>query len=115
MTNIGPTPRDRSTYMMEHIPHGEFVQGGAVLHKLWRFPPEGGQVLVARVQCGVVMYRATPSISWYVSAPVPHPHGEPLVVAMRAFDTEGDAMDALLRLEALGCDGVLPADLRDAI
>ena len=115
MTNIGCVVPDRSTFMMEHLPYGESCHGGSIVHNLWRFPESGERVLVARVQCMIVFYRATASLVWHVAAPEPRPVGVPLVLSQRAFDTEGDAMDALLRLEALAIDGKLPMDLRDAI
>ena len=115
MTNIGWSGPDRSMYMMEHLPYGDLCHGGAVVHNLWRFPESGERVLVARVQCMIVFYRATPSLILLVAAPEPRPYGGPLVLSQRAFVTEGDAMDALLRLEALATDGKLPMDLRDAI
>ena len=115
MTNIGCVFPDRSTFMMEHLPYGDLCHGGAVVHNLWRFPERGERELVARVQCSIVFYRASASLIWHVAAPQPHRYGGPLVLSLRAFDTEGDAMDALLRLEALAIDGMLPKDLRDAI
>lgn len=115
MTNIGCIGLDRLAYMMEHLPYGEAINGGSVVHNLWRFSECGERELVARVQCSVVFYRATASLAWHVAAPEPRPYGVPLVLSQRAFDTEGDAMDALLRLEALAIDGKLPKDLRDAI
>lgn len=115
MTNIGWSGPDRSMYMMEHLPYGEMCHGGAVVHNLWRFPERGERELVARVQCSIVFYRATASLVWHIAAPEPRRYGGPLVLSLRAFDTEGDAMDALLRLEALAIDGMLPRDLRDAI
>ena len=115
MSNIGCVSPNRSTYMMEHLPYGDICYGGSVVHNLWRFPESGERVLVARVQCSIVFYRATASLIWHVAAPEPRPYGGSLVLSLRAFDTEGDAMAALLRLEALAVDGMLPRDLRNAI
>ena len=102
-------------YVMEHHPHGEPVMNGMRYHTLWRFNADHTRELVAAVQCAIVTYRATPILSWHVAAPERFSEHTTLVVSQRAFPTEGDAMDALLRLETLGIEGNLPADIRDAI
>jgi hypothetical protein len=76
---------------------------------------EGTQELVAQVQAIVFFHRATATLSWHVAAPECFSNYSTLVVSKRAFETEGDAMDALLRVEALAMAGELPAELRDVI
>jgi hypothetical protein len=104
-----------ATYLMEHHPYGEPVMNGMRYHTLWRFNVDHTRELVAAVQCVIVTYRATPTLSWHVAAPERFSEHTTLVVSKRAFPNEGEAMDALLRLETLGIEGNLPTDIRDAI
>ena len=100
---------------MEHNPHGETVHGGKRYHTLWRLQPDSSRVLIAAVEAILMTSRATPTIEWFVAAPERMSAYTTLVVAKRWFPTEGDAMDALLRLEALAMAGELPSEIRDVI
>jgi len=70
---------------------------------------------LARIDAILYASRATPILSWQITAPA-HEYQMPHVwMAVRAFATEGDCIDALWRLLGLAEAGCLPMDLRDAV
>jgi len=100
---------------MQYLPDGVPCEGGRTYHVLSQVCVDGTQNQLARIDATVVTVMGKATILWYVNAPgyeyeMPHRW-----IAVRAWDTEGDAIDALWRLRKLADAGRLPLDLRDAI
>jgi len=100
---------------MRHLPDGIVVPGGITFHVMEQVLPDGTLRPLARIDAILYATRANPVLSWQITAPafeyqLPH-----LWLAVRAFGTEGDTIDALWRLRGMAELGVLPMDLRDAI
>jgi len=100
---------------MRHIADGIVVPGGITFHVLEQVLPDGTLRGVARIDAVLYVDRSSPRMSWQITAPafeyqLPH-----LWLAVRAFGTEGDCIDALWRLRGLAELGLLPVDLRDAV
>jgi hypothetical protein len=100
---------------MHYLENGVPCEGGRTYHVLSQVCDDGTQNQLARIDATVVTVMGEAKILWYINAPgyeydMPH-----VWIAVRAWDTEGDAIDALWRLRKLAKAGQLPLDLRDAI
>ena len=100
---------------MRHVPEGISVHAGITVHVLEQVLPDGTLRGLARIDAVLYASRATPILSWQITAPafeyaMPHTW-----MAVRAFETEGDCIDALWRLRGFAELGLLPTDLRDAV
>jgi len=100
---------------MRYLPDGVPCEGGRTYHVLAQVCDDGWTAELARIDATVVTVMGKATILWYINAPgyeydMPH-----VWIAVRAWDTEGDAIDALWRLRELAKCGELPRDLRDAI
>ena len=100
---------------MRYLPDGIPCEGGRTYHVLSQVCDDGTTRQLARIDATVVTVAGTASILWYINAPafeydLPH-----VWMAVRAFNVEGDAIDALWRLRGLAEAGALPTDLRDVI
>jgi hypothetical protein len=100
---------------MQYTPNGVPCEGGRTYHVLSQVCDDGTQNQLARIDATVVTVMGEAKILWYINAPG-HEYDMPHVwIAVRAWDTEGDAIDALWRLRKFAKAGQLPLDLRDAI
>ena len=100
---------------MRYLPDGVPVNGGRTYHVLQQVCDDSTVNLLARIDATVVTVVGTASILWYINAPANEYDMPHVWMAVRAFSTEGDAIDALWRLRGLAEKGLLPTDLRDAI
>lgn len=106
-----------ATYQVQirHVPEGVSVTSGLTFHILEQLLPDGSSHPLARIDAVLYASRATPVLSWQITAPA-HEYQMPHVwMAVRAFVTEGDAIDTLWRLRGLAEAGGLAVDLRDVI
>ena len=106
---------DRLVLDVRYMPEGMPCEGGRTYHVLNQHCSDGTVNTIARIDATVVTVMHKATILWYINAPG-HEYDMPhLWIAVRAWDTEGDAIDALWRLRKLANAGQLPLDLRDAI
>lgn len=105
----------RHPLRMRHVVEGIPVRAGLTFHLLEQVLPDGTVHQLARIDAVLYATRATPVLSWQITAPA-HEYRMPHVwMAVRAFTTEGDAIDALWRLHGLAEAGSLPVDLRNVV
>lgn len=105
----------RHPLRVRHVPDGVSVTSGITFHVLEQVLPDGTLRPLARIDAVLYASRATPVLSWQITAPA-HEYRMPHVwMAVRGFTTEGDAIDALWRLHGLAEAGSLPVDLRDVV
>ena len=111
---IEDRPEGEGMIRVNHYPNGRPITCGMTFHQLetWTGATWTG---LARVDCVLVSYRATPRMTWVIAAPNRFPAVPDLWLSARAFGTEGDAIDALWRLHGLFVEGEYPADIADAI
>ena len=100
---------------MRHVPEGIIIPSGITFHVMEQVLPDGTLRALARIDAILYAQRSNPVLEWRITAPgfeyqMPH-----VWIAVRAFSTEGDAIDALWRLRGMAEEGNLPNDLRDAI
>ena len=100
---------------MRHVPEGVSVHAGITFHVLEQVLPDGTLRALARIDAILYASRATPILSWQITAPAFEYAMPNTWMAVRAFSTEGDAIDALWRLRGMAELGLLPTDLRDAV
>ncbi len=99
---------------MTHIPDGQPMSCGFTLHALEQW--DGHRwVPMARLNCVLVVRKATPHMAWTVSAPGTFKPIPELWLSCRAFANEGECIDALWRLHDLFVAGEWPDDIRNAI
>ena len=106
--------RGEGVIRVRHIPNGEPMSCGLTFHVLeqWfrhRWVP------MARVNCVLTSWKATPVMAWTISAPGTFLPVPDLWLSCRAFANEGDGIDALWRLHDLFVAGEYPSDIRDAV
>jgi hypothetical protein len=100
---------------MRYLETGTPCEGGRTYHILSQNFEDHTQHQLARIDAMVVHVMNEATLMWYINAPG-HEYDMPHVwIAVRAFHTEGEAIDALWRLRHLAAAGELPVDLRDAI
>ena len=111
---IEDRPEGEGMIRVNHYPNGTPITCGMTFHQLemWNGATWIG---LARVDCVLVSYRATPQMAWVIAAPGSFRPVPDLWLSARAFATEGDAIDALWRLHGLFVAGEYPTDIRDAI
>lgn len=95
--------------------HHPIVPGGITFHVMEQVLPDNTVRPLVRIDAVLYESGSKPILSWQLTAPafeydLPH-----LWLAVRAFETEGDTLDALWRLRGMAEEGLLPTDLRDAI
>ena len=100
---------------MRHVPGGISVKCGLAFHVLEQVLPDGTLRLLARIDAILYASRATPILSWQITAPAFEYDMPNTWMAVRGFSTEGDAIDALWRLRGMAEIGLLPKDLRDVV
>jgi hypothetical protein len=100
---------------LRYLPDGIPTDGGRTYHILSQECADGTSNQLARIDATVVTVLAEATILWYVNAPAYEYQMPHIWMAVRAFPTEGDAIDALWRLRRLAEHRSLPMDLRDAI
>ena len=100
---------------MKYLPDGVPCDGGRTYHILSQVCDDGTINLLARIDATVVTQCRNAVILWYINAPAIEYQMPHVWMAVRAFATEGDAIDALWRLRGMAELGLLPTDLRDAI
>jgi len=99
---------------IRHIPAGLVIPSGLTFHVL-EVVADTGATPIARIDAVLYAHKATPILSWQVTAPAYEYRLPHLWLSVRSFVTEGDAIDALGRLRELIITGALPDDLRDVI
>ena len=100
---------------MKYLPDGVPCEGGRTYHILSQVCDDGTIHLLARIDATVVTQGGNAVILWYINAPAVEYQMPHVWMAVRAFSTEGDAIDALWRLRGMAELGLLPTDLRDGI
>ena len=100
---------------MRHVPDGIPVVSGLTFHVLEQVLPDGSLRLLARIDAILYASRATPILSWQITAPAFEYDMAHVWMAVRAFESEGDCIDALWRLRGMAELGLLPKDLRDVV
>jgi len=100
---------------MRHVPDGIPVVSGLTFHVLEQVLPDGTLRLLARIDAILYASRATPILSWQITAPAFEYEMAHVWMAVRAFQSEGDCIDALWRLRGMAEIGLLPKDLRDVV
>ena len=100
---------------MRHVPDGIPVISGLTFHVLEQVLPDGTLRLLARIDAILYASRATPILSWQITAPAFEYEMAHVWMAVRAFQSEGDCIDALWRLRGMAEIGLLPKDLRDVV
>ena len=100
---------------MRHVPDGIPVVSGLTFHVLEQVLPDGSLRLLARIDAVLYAHGSNPRLSWQITAPAFEYDMAHVWMAVRAFETEGDCIDALWRLRGMAELGLLPKDLRDAI
>ena len=107
-------PEGEGVIRVSHMPNGNPVMAGLTFHVLEHWTGREWQPL-ARVDCVLTSWRATPVMAWVVTAPGSFKPVPDLWLSCRAFANEGDGIDALWRLHGLFVAGEYPSDVRDAI
>ena len=100
---------------MRHVPEGIIIPSGITLHVMEQVLPDGTLRALARIDAILYAQRSNPVLEWRITAPGFEYQMPDVWLAVRAFSTEGDAIDALWRLRGMAEEGNLPNDLRDAI
>ena len=100
---------------MRHVPEGIIIPSGITFHVLEQVLPDGTLRALARIDAILYAQRSNPVLEWRITAPAFEYQMPDVWMAVRAFSTEGDAIDALWRLRGMAELGLLPTDLRDAI
>ena len=100
---------------MRHVPEGIIIPSGITFHILEQVLPDGTLRALARIDAILYVSRSNPVLEWRITAPAFEYQMPDVWMAVRAFSTEGDAIDALWRLRGMAEEGNLPNDLRDAI
>ena len=100
---------------MRHVPEGIIIPSGITFHVLEQVLPDGTLRALARIDAILYAQRSNPVLEWRITAPGFEYQMPDVWLAVRAFSTEGDAIDALWRLRGMAEEGNLPNDLRDAI
>ena len=100
---------------MRHVPEGITVHAGITFHVLEQVLPDGTLRGLARIDAVLYADRSNPRLSWQITAPAYEYQMPHAWMAVRAFETEGDCIDALWRLRGMAELGFLPTDLRDAV
>ena len=104
-----------SQVQIRHVPDGILVPGGITFHVMEQVLPDGTLRPLARIDALLYARRSNPVLEWRITAPAIEYQMPHVWMAVRAFSTEGDAIDALWRLRGMAEEGLLPTDLRDAI
>ena len=100
---------------IRHVPDGIIIPGGITFHVLETLNWDGTLRSLARIDAILYARRSDPVLEWRITAPA-YEYAMPNTwMAVRAFSTEGDAIDALWRLLGMAEHWALPTDLRDAI
>jgi len=100
---------------MRHVPEGIIIPSGITFHVMEQVLPDGTLRALARIDAILYAQRSNPILEWRITAPGFEYQMPDVWLAVRAFSTEGDAIDALWRLRGMAEEGNLPNDLRDAI
>ena len=100
---------------MRHVPEGIIIPSGITFHVMEQVLPDGTLRPLARIDAILFVSRSNPVLEWRITAPAFEYQMPDVWMAVRAFSTEGDAIDALWRLRGMAEEGNLPNDLRDAI
>jgi hypothetical protein len=100
---------------MRHVPEGIIIPSGITFHVMEQVLPDGTLRSLARIDAILYAQRSNPVLEWRITAPGFEYQMPDVWLAVRAFSTEGDAIDALWRLRGMAEEGNLPNDLRDAI
>jgi len=100
---------------MRHVPEGIIIPSGITFHLMEQVLPDGTLRALARIDAILYAQRSNPVLEWRITAPAFEYQMPDVWMAVRAFSTEGDAIDALWRLRGMAEEGNLPNDLRDAI
>ena len=100
---------------MRHVPEGIIIPSGITFHVMEQVLPDGTLRALARIDAILYAQRSNPVLEWRITAPAFEYQMPDVWMAVRAFSTEGDAIDALWRLRGMAEEGNLPNDLRDAI
>jgi len=100
---------------MRHVPEGIIIPSGITFHVMEQVLPDGTLRALARIDAILYAQRSNPVLEWRITAPGFEYQMPDVWLAVRAFSTEGDAIDALWRLRGMAEEGNLPNDLRDAI
>ena len=100
---------------MRHVIDGIIIPAGITFHVLEQELPDGTLRPLARIDAILYASRSNPVLEWRITAPAFEYQMPDVWMAVRAFSTEGDAIDALWRLRGMAELGLLPTDLRDAI
>ena len=100
---------------IRHLPDGILVPGGITFHIMEQVLPDGTLRALARIDALLYARRSNPVLEWRITAPAYEYQMPDVWMAVRAFSTEGDTIDALWRLRGMAELGLLPTDLRDAI
>jgi len=100
---------------MRHVPEGIIIPSGITFHLMEQVLPDGTLRALARIDAILYAQRSNPVLEWRITAPGFEYQMPDVWLAVRAFSTEGDAIDALWRLRGMAEEGNLPNDLRDAI
>ena len=104
-----------SQVQIRHVPDGIIIPGGITFHVLETLTIDGTVRPLARIDAILYASRSNPVLEWRITAPA-YEYAMPNTwMAVRAFSTEGDAIDALWRLLGMAEFFCLPTDLRDAI
>ena len=104
-----------SQVQIRHVSDGVIIPGGITFHVMEQVLPDNTVRPLVRIDAVLYASGSKPILSWQITAPafeydLPH-----LWLAVRAFETEGDTLDALWRLRGMAELALLPTDLRDAI
>jgi len=100
---------------MRHVPEGIIIPGGITFHVMEQVLPDGTLRPLARIDAILYARRSDPVLEWRITAPAFEYQMPDVWMAVRAFSTEGDAIDALWRLRGMAEEGLLPTDLRDGV
>ena len=104
-----------SQVQIRHVPDGILIPGGITFHVMEQVLPDGTLRPLARIDALLYARRSNPVLEWRITAPAFEYQMPDVWMAVRAFGTEGDAIDALWRLRGMAELGLLPTDLRDGI
>ncbi len=104
-----------SQLQVRHVSDGIIIPGGITFHVLEQVLPNGTLRPLARIDAILYARRSNPVLEWRITAPAFEYQMPDVWMAVRAFGTEGDAIDALWRLRGMAELGLLPTDLRDGI
>lgn len=100
---------------VRHIEHGDPVNMGRAYHSLEVWTGKVWQP-IAQVQALVMPSSSGPVVDWFVCQRQRVDQSETVYWSPRRhFTTEGDAIDALWRLQGLYKEGFWPLDIEDAI